>query len=160
MTRRTAPAPGRDATIEAMAPPPGMVVRLLALAFAATLAACQSSSAPAPTVDAMPHADAAIGVMCASNLCSTSTGCCAAAGAAPSCVTAGQSCAGKLMMCDGPEDCGTGTSCCVLTAGGTSCQSATQCEADGFIACNADVDCPGDLPSCCDHACASECHFW
>ena len=143
-----------------MSPPIGMAVRLFSLAFViGLLAACQSSSST-KFPDAAPLPDAAVGVMCASSVCSTSLGCCAVTGGTPSCLASGQSCSGKLMMCDGPEDCGSGMSCCVLSAGGTSCETATMCQSNGFIACNGDGDCPGELPSCCNHACSSECSFW
>jgi hypothetical protein len=139
-----------------------MVLRyaLIASAFALVAAACQTEP-QAPTFDARPTFDAAVGVQCAQTLCSTQFGCCTVGGSAPSCLTStGEACAGKVIMCDVPEDCTGGTSCCVLSAGGTACEGAGQCEGQGAIACNADADCPADLPACCNGECGSQCDFW
>ncbi len=147
-----------------MPPPIGMVRHVSAAiaAFALVLAAACQNSSSAPQADAMPVPDAAVGVVCANAICSTQLGCCTGGGgAAPSCMTSStEACAGKILMCDGPEDCTGGTGCCVLNGGGTACQTNTQCEGDGQIACNSDQDCPTELPACCNHACGSQCNFW
>jgi hypothetical protein len=141
-----------------MATPIGMGFRLLAIAFVVGLGAgCQSSST-IPPADAAPVFDAAIGVVCSSSLCSPTTGCCTGTGGPPACLTQGQQCTGKLVMCDGPEDCSGGTSCCLAAAGGSTCTTAGACT--GSLLCVSDVDCPSSLPACCNHECAVECTHW
>jgi hypothetical protein len=142
-----------------MAPPISMGLRFLAIAIVSVLGAtaCQNSSAT-PVADAAPVFDAAIGVMCSNSLCTPQTGCCTGTGGPPACLQAGQTCSGKLVKCDGPEDCSGGTSCCFDATGGSTCTTADTCT--GSILCTTDSDCPSSEPSCCNHECATKCSQW
>ena len=158
VTRAVSPTMTRRAraTSADLAPPIGMAARIAVLAV--LLLGCQNGSTPP---DAVPPPDATIGVQCGSAVCAMgSPGCCTKTGGAPSCMATGDTCTGKVMGCDGPEDCTGGDTCCILNAGGTACETKTACAADGLITCNSDHDCGGDLPSCCNHMCANECSFW
>lgn len=161
--------PRPHATVETMRTPIGMDVRrffafAIALFALASVPACQTANNSPPADAFVPLPDAAIGVACNGAVCSTDTGCCAATGGSPFCMTVsgtGGTCSGRVLKCDGPEDCTGGTTCCNLNNGDSACQTINECQADGTITCNSDPDCPEAVPHCCNRMCSADaCNFW